>query len=455
MREYEADRTAELASPLKARLSDSNIVVRNLALDILSRIATGMGKPFEKFARPFAGPLAAILADAKATVRAGALATLTAVADTAGIDCLLASLATSLETPKPDLRRELLLWLDGRFSDISALSSLDLQPFAAPLLSCLEDRNSEVRKAAQAILPAIISSAGYNFVMDQTSSLKPASRSTVVPLIEAARSSAAPAPVKAAPIRAPAAAPKANKTASVASSSAASRSATPTLPTEEPAPKSRAPALSSLKRSVGPSGSATARAVSASGPPPPVPGPSQADFPLRTSDYKAKQVRAAKDIGPGKWLLEGPARPDQIEQLYQQAGPHVSSELLGLLFSKDHHAERDYLSALTTLDQLVAEPEASAEQMSAEEVKTRVVANLDLILKYLSVRLAENNSTLSTRCLDLVEHLVALLSDQAFRLSDYEAGCFLPTLVSKVCLLASPLSEVDDAMMHSLATNAS
>jgi cytoskeleton-associated protein 5 len=380
--------------------------------------------------------MAAILGDAKATVRAGALTCLTAMADAAGLDPLLPNLAASLELPKPDLRRELLLWLDGRFADPATLASLDLTPLAAPLLACLEDRNPEVRKAAQAVLPNVVAGAGYSFLMDQTSGLKPASRSTVIPFIEAARSAAAasapaPAPAAKAPPRGLAGpAAKVAKAASTATSSSTSRAATPTLPAEDLLPKPRPPALSSLKRSNGPG--ATSRSVSASAPPPPPVPSSSSDFPLRTTDSKAKQIRAAKDAGPGKWILEGVARPDQVEQLYQQMGPHVSGELLGLLFSKDHHAERDYLHGLALLDDLVANP--SSADLPADEVRQRVIANLDLVLKYMSIRLADHNSSLISKCLDLIEHLVTLLSDSAFRLSDYEASCFLPTLISKVRL---------------------
>ncbi|KAJ3978708.1 hypothetical protein F5890DRAFT_1479126, partial [Lentinula detonsa] len=43
----------EIGQVLKARVVDTNKAVQTLALDIVARIATGMGKPFEKQTRFF------------------------------------------------------------------------------------------------------------------------------------------------------------------------------------------------------------------------------------------------------------------------------------------------------------------------------------------------------------------------------------------------------------------
>ena len=53
----------EIGQILKARVTDTNKAVQLLALDVVGRIATGMGKPFEKHTRIFALPVATVLSD--------------------------------------------------------------------------------------------------------------------------------------------------------------------------------------------------------------------------------------------------------------------------------------------------------------------------------------------------------------------------------------------------------
>jgi cytoskeleton-associated protein 5 len=182
--------TGEIGSILKARVVDSNKAVQALALDIVSRIATGMGKPFEKHLRLLLVPVATVLSDQKANVRTLALNALTAMATACeGIDAMAGGLGTALETQNPVQRASILNWAVGWFKDHES-PGVDLSSWTTTVLSCLDDRNSDVRKGAQAILPALIGSVGFDEVIRQTNSLKPASRSTVVPLVQAARANA-------------------------------------------------------------------------------------------------------------------------------------------------------------------------------------------------------------------------------------------------------------------------
>jgi cytoskeleton-associated protein 5 len=420
----------DLPSALKPRLADSNNVVKALALDVIARIASGMNKPFEKHVRVFTGPVAAVLADQKTNVRAAGLATLSAMAEACGIDAMVPSLAGSLEQPNPALRKELLVWLEERLKDPSAAGTADLAPLATPLLSCLEDRNADVRKAAQGVLPTVVAVAGYDLVMDKTSQLKPASRSTVIPLIDAARGAApAVAAVAAASVAKPAGAarpasvlkqpPKLRRPASRADTASVASDDGP--PTTVAKPRVAAPrkSLASRPQAVQPVASSSTPTREA---------------PFRSSDAKGKHTRASKEQGHMKWVVEGAARPDQVENLHQQMGPHVSPELLGLLFSKDHHAERDYLAALSLIIDCANDPSVSTDRfdIAYEEMKARLTANADLIFKYVTVRLGDTSTTMTVKCLDVLDALIAILLDDAYRLSDYEASSLLPSLIARV-----------------------
>ncbi|RKP07487.1 hypothetical protein THASP1DRAFT_30693 [Thamnocephalis sphaerospora] len=68
--------------------------------------------------------------------------------------------------------------------------------------------------------------------------------------------------------------------------------------------------------------------------------------------------------------------------------------------------------------------------ISTDEMKQRITVNLDLILKYLSLRLYDNGTTMLLKCMDLVEHLFGMLDESGYRMTEYEAGVFLPHFVS-------------------------
>ncbi|KAG8798707.1 Microtubule-associated protein, microtubule dynamics during spindle orientation, partial [Serendipita sp. 398] len=191
----------DIGQVLKARVLDQNKLVQALALDIIARIATGMNKPFEKYTRIFAVPVATVLADQKAPIRTSAMATLTAMATACeSIDSLVHGLAAALEVQNPMQRSTLLGWLVDWFKDHPPTTANSLSDFAAPTILCLDDRSAEVRKAAQGLLPYLIQNIGYDAVVKETNPLKPASRSAILPMLQALKpsgSTSAPVPASA------------------------------------------------------------------------------------------------------------------------------------------------------------------------------------------------------------------------------------------------------------------
>ncbi|KAG0145811.1 hypothetical protein CROQUDRAFT_658187 [Cronartium quercuum f. sp. fusiforme G11] len=424
---------SDLGASLKLRLGDANKAVQSLALDIVGRIATGMGKPFTRHATTFATSILMVLADKNAGARSNALIALNCIADSCGLDCLTASIAAALEIAKPELRASALTWIVQRLAEPDSAKGLDLAPFAAPLISCLEDRSPEVRKGAQALLPTVVQVAGIDIVLEQTSSLKPASRNNVVPMIEACRP-AAPVKTHVAPKAAPtksAARPASalNKSTNRASSVAGhyGRAATPTLDDRPPASKSKL----GVRKPLG----SVASKLAPSLPVPASPGPaaSTSEAPFRSGDPKAKTTRASKETGPLKWVIEGAVRKDQIEQLHLQMSTQVSAGLLGQLFSKDHHCEKDFMAGLNVIESWTSDPSTAAEAADVEEsdIRDRLLANADLVFKYLTIRLHDTNTTITMKCLDIVEQYITVLQLDAYRLSDYEASALLPSLIAR------------------------
>lgn len=384
---------------LKSRLADKNLNLRTMALEITGTLAVAMGKPFDKYVKVVTGPVVNVLTDSKADLRTAGIATLGSIRKVCGLEPMVSAIATSLPTDSAVLRKDLLTWLAESLKD-DMPTNLDLSPLVPSILTCLQDRSADVRKAAQSCLPGLITNVGYDHIIQKIGDLKPASRQTVMPMIEAARSLAVPAK--------------------------------PTLKQEDEAKESQ-PKLKSkpVPNKRNPSTAPNAKST-------PVASTSESSdraAPILSSDNRAKQARAKKDSSIGKWTFEAP-RPDLLEHLSMQMENNFSAEVRALLFSTGNHADKDYLNAVTILDDCIASPELSHDKYGVDytDMKARYVANADLVLKYLTLRFFDTGTTMMMKCLDLLEHLVAVLDDESYHLTEYEASAFLPFFINKVQL---------------------
>ncbi|BEJ15612.1 hypothetical protein CspHIS471_0502170 [Cutaneotrichosporon sp. HIS471] len=443
----------EIGTALKRAMTDTNLSVKMLALGITSKIATGIGAPFDKYCRLLVQSVAMVCADQKAMTRTVAVATLSAMADAIGsLDPMYAGLAASLESTNPALRAAVLGWIAERLTAEAPGRGADLACLAAPVISCLEDRNGEVRKAAGIVLPFVVANAGFDFVMDRTSGLKPASRSTILPLIQNARAAgdstkAAPEPPaapKAAPIRtAPARTP--------AKAAPARNASTPARPGSGIGrPGLAAPGRSIAMKALGsgPStrpGSAMSdasgggfglkrTAIARALPPTAAPPPQQEDtgrtIPFTSSDANVRAHRLKRDAT--RWSLEPGNRADTLDYLHQQMEPVTSSDICHLMFSKDHRAEEDFMTALAVIAEFFDSETSDSFELHEDDLHAIQTANVDLALKYAAIRLLSNNTQLSARCLEVLSNVLDNLTSDGARLSETEVRLFVPALVMKL-----------------------
>ena len=418
-------------------MTDSNKAVQTLALDLVFRIAAGMGKPFEKHARLFVLPICTVLSDQKSNIRAAGVQALAGIADACdGVESMTAGVTTALETTNPLQKVTLLQWLVDWFKDHPAASSLDLRSWVPLIVSSLDDRSGDVRKAAQSLLPTLIQCSGFDFVMQQTNSLKPASRSSAVPLIQAARTttieslpnqatsskksispdSPSESPISDSPVGAPNLNLEPKPTGKI---SGVRRK----LPQGLSRPDSRTdtaevPTKASVSKKAIPPNTAKQLAPTSSAP--------TQGLPFTNMNLDTKKLRLAKDAS--RWVNEGgPTRKDLAEALQSQMEPHVSKDLLARLFSHDHNAVNDHISGLQTIADLYS------SALDAEETLVKLcLANLDLPLKYISIKAHEPQPNLISKCLDVAEAILALLRNVKYQLTDNEALCFVPTIIYKV-----------------------
>jgi cytoskeleton-associated protein 5 len=402
----------------------------------VSRIATGMGKAFERHSRLFTLPVSTVLSDQKATIRSAALQTLTAIAVACdGVESMVPGFTTALETTNPLQKATLCQWIVDWFRDHDAPSSLDLNPWAALVVSSLDDRSSDVRKAAQALLPTVIQCAGFDFVMQQTNSLKPASRSGAARLVQAAK--------PAAPVHTP------NST-TAGKASMPSDTTSPLPPPPESPPVTAVPENKPASKGLGirrklPQGIGRpdSRADNSDGATKPIPTSNKSTMaamkaqiadsvsqtstlPFSAINPEVKKARLMKDAN--RWVNEGgPTRKDLAELLQSQMEPYTSKDLIIRLFSHDHNAVNDHINGLGVMADFYSEASGANEN-----IEKLCIANLDLPLKYVSIKAHEPQPNLISKCLDVVEAVLAFLRHANYQLTDNEAMCFVPTMIYKV-----------------------
>lgn len=435
-------RAGEIAQVLKARVTDTNKACQVLALDIVSRIALGMNKPFEKHIKHFSSAVASVLADQKANIRASAVNTLGDIATACGgVDPLIQGLSSAVETQNPMLRSSLFSWLSQWLVDNPPQHRVDLTSMLSTIISCLDDRNADVRKGAQNMVPHVIKTLGYEKVAAEANSLKPASRSAVLLVLTSFK----PVPSSVSKVT------DDGNMVSRAVSRATPEDATakigiaPTNTSAAPKPSSRLGNMRGRKILT------TAKTLDPTDgqmqdiPIPPtietLPSVEKPNFqsysndlppcPFIGSNLETKRARLTKDLN--RWVIEGsPIRKEIIEVLHGQMDGRVSPHLVGLLFSSDHNAVNDFIAGMNNIVDSYNNAAGTSGKAVMGSTKAILLANSDLALKYASIRVHEPQSNLVSKCLDVLEAVLSFFKSYDQQLSDAEASSFVPTLIFKV-----------------------
>lgn len=141
------------------------------------------------------------------------------------------------------------------------------------------------------------------------------------------------------------------------------------------------------------------------------------DFALLPGEAKQKQKRALEDKGMHKWSLD--LREPQLEFLKEQASTCFTTPLVNLLFSSGHQRDRDHLDAMNKILEFLKQGSMDCW------------FHADVILKYLTIRMQDTNTTIVLKCMDMLELLTTIMEQNSKNLSDYEANVFIPSLILK------------------------
>ncbi|CAI8010225.1 Cytoskeleton-associated protein 5 [Geodia barretti] len=326
---FQVDISGQIKSSLIAELSDKNWKVRGEGLTKVQEILAQA-----KFIQPslgeLPGALKARLGDTNKNhthVRAACVSCLNVwVTEVTLVPFIEGELlSTALQMENPNLRTELLSWLEEKVPAAKGKLPPEVTAIIPPIYACLEDRNGEARLVHQGKKE----------------------------------------PVKPEPESKP------------------SRSREQDKPVSEPDEQPPPPAATAAATKKG-KGSAT----------------------------KPKVL---------KWNFASP-RSEHVVQLKEQLQPCLSPDLFAQMCHDDF---KQHLKALETLIKAVSGP--------APPHKEAAIGSLDLLLRWITLRFFDTNTTVNMKCLEFLPILFQMLTNEGdFRMSDYEGQAFLPYLVTKV-----------------------
>uniref|UniRef100_A2AGT5-3 Isoform 3 of Cytoskeleton-associated protein 5 n=1 Tax=Mus musculus TaxID=10090 RepID=A2AGT5-3 len=399
----------ELPTALKGRLNDSNKILVQQTLNILQQLAVAMGANIRQHVKNLGIPVITVLGDSKNNVRAAALATVNAWAEQTGMKEWLEGedLSEELKKENPFLRQELLGWLAEKLPTLRSTPT-DLILCVPHLYSCLKDRNGDVRKKAQDALPFFMMHLGYEKMAKATGKLKPTSKDQVLAMLEKAKANmpskpAAPAKAMSKPMGGSAPAKTQPIPAPVEDSVSSTIEAKPDLK------KAKAPGVSSKAKSVQgkkvPSKTTLKEDDDKSGP-----------IFIVVPNGKEQRMRDEKGLKVLKWNFTTP-RDEYIEQLKTQMSTCVAKWLQDEMFHSDFQHHNKALAVM--VDHLESE-------------KDGVISCLDLILKWLTLRFFDTNTSVLMKALEYLKLLFTLLSEEEYHLTENEASSFIPYLILKV-----------------------
>ena len=371
---------SDVVLALKLRLNDNNKSLALMACEITGVLAAGIGKPFERYSKIFCEHLLSHISDLKQIVRTRVLTVLDQYRVAIGLESLIPCISSGLLVDQPITRKELLKWT---FDHQKALADESIiRILLHPVFLCLQDRNADVRKCAGLLLEFCSENLGSRECREKAQELfKGAQFASLAPYLDK-------------------------------------------LPTEEkaaPTAEKGSPAAPLL------TGQTNQRVRPASKQKPSTVEIShdKVKGELMSTDLKLKAARMSADRGINKWSFETP-RPDLIDLLEEQCRLSFDQEIVEVLFSTAHYKEKDFAEGLVRFLTYFKESSDKKKAINC------AVANCDIILKYLTLRFFDSNTSIFKLCLDLLDILFGLLEEASYSLSEYEAQSFLPLFISKL-----------------------
>jgi len=409
----------ELPAALKTRLSDNNKVLVNMTMAICKQLAESGGSGMSRHKNTILPGLIGVFSDAKPMMRKLAEEALDLWHEKIGFLPLLDNeiLVTAMREANPNLRATLLSWLEKKLPNEKKLPS-ELKDCLPPLYVCLEDRSGDVRKAALAVIPFFMAHLGYDSMSKATGKLDPSSKTAVNGILEKAREVCVPIAAPGKKVKAAGGGGKAAGASQAAKSAAIAAAAASTAidggaketSSKKPASSTKKedkPGKCESKKASGPSKNSSSRKkdnVEDDGPS------------IIHKTGKSQRMKDEKNLKVLKWNFTTP-RDEIVEQLKDQMQPCFSPSMHTKLFHKDFKNHIEAIAILTN---------------GITSSKDAMVESLDIILKWLTLRFFDTNTSVLLKCLEFLSELFTMLEENQYQLSAYEGSVFIPYLILKI-----------------------
>ncbi|KAK0165415.1 hypothetical protein PV328_003929 [Microctonus aethiopoides] len=382
----------DLPRALSLRLVDSNSKLAQSTLSICETLAIAMGIRAKPHVRTLFPGFIQCLGDSKSWIRSAAISCINTWGDQCGYKEFFDGemIGDALKSGSPVLRTELWNWLAQKLPliPVKQIPKDELMICLPHLYSNLEDRIADVRKNAQEAVLGYMIHLSYETMLRQTEKLKPGSKAVVLACLEKTRPNL---PVKPLPTKKPSnevAQPKSIK------SGGAMKVAKSTVKPGKNVVASSRPSSARKKEDDVDNGPL-----------------------LAVNNLKHQRVIDEQKLKVLKWNFTTPREEfvDLLKELMSTAG--VNKTLISNMFHADFRYHLKAIEALT--DDL-------------QDNSKALVSNLDLILKWLTLRFFDTNPSVLLKGLDYLQTVFNILIGDQYHMLENEAASFIPYLIIKI-----------------------
>ncbi|XP_067640412.1 protein mini spindles isoform X4 [Eurosta solidaginis] len=385
----------DLAPALAQRLLDSNAKIAQTAMSICEQLANAMGAGCKNHVRTLFPGFLHALGDNKPAVRAAALSCINSFGDKGSYKEFFENemIADALKTGSPALKSELWGWLAERLPQMppKSISKEELGSMVPHLYAHVCDRNVDVRKNANEAVLGIMMHIGFESMVKALDKQKPASKKDIQAALDKARPFL---PVK--PL------PKGKQQA----------------PIEEPVKKVvRGGGGGAQKNALAKGGAAVGGEKAGGGTSRKKDEDVDTSPLLAVNNSKNQRLIDEQKMRVLKWTFTTP-REEFIDLLREQmATANVNKGLMANMFHDDFRYHLKVIEALN-------------EDLSNNS--KALMCNLDLILKWLSLRFYDTNPSVLLKGLEYLNQVFQTLVDMEYILAENEGSAFIPHLLLKL-----------------------
>ncbi|KAH7979345.1 hypothetical protein HPB49_009121 [Dermacentor silvarum] len=401
---------------------DSNVVVVALAAKCLAGLAAGLRQKFHPYANACISTCIEKFKEKKQNVVTALREALDNALQATNLEAILEDVAGALENKNPQIKAETTLFLARVFSKSTpaALNKKLLKALVTSLLKTLNDSDPAVREGASMALGTAMKVVGERVLTPFLGDLDNLKMEKVKECCKKAEVVAAP-PQKAPRKPAVAASPAKRSTESKPEAPVQRKATTAVAKPRGGARVVRPGAASSAAPSSGPAKTQSSSKMTVK------PGSSgkssrkEVDMSplLSVNNLKEQRIAFERALKLLKWNFSTP-REEFCQQLKEQmVVANWAPSLVVNCFSADF---KMHIMAIDMLLEFLSSP-GGVEATSA---------NVDLVLKWFTLRFFDTNPSVLLRALEYLQALFPALYEAGYKMHDLEASSFLPYLIRKV-----------------------